>query len=187
MGLAIQIIHVHYKGKTLSLLDSDDTTPLYTVQIPTKGLKMSLSHVESTAPSPPPYEAKPHEANKPFATATFSALSTLVTLTIHSRHIQRQREKTFNRTYVFTTPEGEALRWENDGVLSGDWKLLDANNGVRARFRNKVFSSSELGSFEVVDVKGEEERDLIVMSGLAMLAMVQSTLLAALVLTGGED
>jgi len=71
--------------------------------------------------------------------------------------------------------------------LSGDWKLLGANGDVRARFRNKVFSSSELGSFEIVDVKGEKERDLIVMSGLATLAMVQSTLLAALIVTGGAD
>lgn len=72
-------------------------------------------------------------------------------------------------------------------MLSDDWKLVDGNNAVKARFRNKVFSTSELGGFEIVGSKGEEERDLIVLSGLAVLAMVQSTLLAASVVTGGED
>lgn len=79
-------------------------------------------------------------------------------------------------------------------MLSGDWKLVGVDSGsesrVRARFRNKVFSSSELGTFEIMgwkEIVQEEERDLIVVSGLAVLAMVQSTVLAALMLTGGED
>jgi len=72
-------------------------------------------------------------------------------------------------------------------MLSGDWKLVDVKSDkVKARFRNKVFSSSELGTFEVMGCE-EEERDLVVVSGLAVLVMVQSTVLAVLVLTGGED
>jgi hypothetical protein len=147
---------------------------------------MSLFHGAFIPSSPPPYEKglKPEETSKSLATATSSALSTLVTLTIHSRQIQLRRRKAFNRTYVFTGPEEEAFRWESDGMLSGDWKLVDGNDTVKARSRNKVFSTSELGSFEIVGVMAEEERDLIVMSGLAVLVMVQSTLLAALVLTG---
>jgi hypothetical protein len=195
MAPSIQILHVHYQGKKLSILDSDDITPLYNVHIPANGMKMSLSH---SAPldgsSPPPYSPTLQGTSKPIATATFSALSTLVTLNIHSRQLSLQREKTFNRNYIFTNANGEALRWENEGMLSGDWKLVDVDNGsgggVRARFRNKVFSSSELGTFEVMGWKErvqEEERDMIVVSGLAVLAMVQSTVLAALVLTGGED
>lgn len=64
---------------------------------------------------------------------------------------------------------------------------MDGEENVKARFRNKVFSSTELGSFEVVGKCDEEERDLIVGSGLAVLAMVQSTLLAVLILSGGQD
>jgi hypothetical protein len=182
---SIQILHVHYLGKQLSILDSDDSTPVYAVQIPSKGLKMSLSRrgpLDNS--SPPPYEPTSPGNSKSFATATFGALSTAVTLTIHSRQISLQREKTFTRKYIFTSATGAALRWENDGMLSGDWKLVDVNSAVKARFRNKVFSSSELGTFEIMGMK-EEERDLVVMSGLVVLAMVQSTLLAALVLTGG--
>jgi hypothetical protein len=188
MAPSIQILHVHYQGKKLSILDSDDTTPIYSVDIPAKGMKMFLSHgVSFDSSSPPPYELATRETSKPFASAKFGALSTLVSLTVHSRHIALQREKTFNRNYIFASAKGEALRWENDGMLSGDWKLVGAADAVKARFRNKVFSSSELGTFELMGVAEDEERDLVVMSGLAVLAMVQSTLLAALVLTGGED
>jgi hypothetical protein len=199
MALSIQILRVHYQGKTLFILDSDDTTSLYTVHIPTRGLKMSLSHGGSVPhTSPPPYSLASQENTKhslapPKKAPNFSqqqhspAPSTLVTLTVHSRQIALQRENTFNRNYIFTSANREALRWESDGMLSGDWKLVGANNVVRARLRNKVFSTSELGSFEILGVKDEEERDLIVTSGLAVLVIVQSTLLAALVLTGGED
>ena len=58
--------------------------------------------------------------------------------------------------------------------------MLGGIGDVRARFSNKVFSSSVLGIFEIVGVEGEKERDLIVMSRLAMFPMVQSTLFALL-------
>ncbi|KAE9367048.1 hypothetical protein N431DRAFT_316347, partial [Stipitochalara longipes BDJ] len=182
-----QILHVHYQGKKLSILDSDDTTFIYTVKIPSQGMKLSLSHSINSAPPPySPTSEEPIKPTAPIATATFAALSTSVSLTIHSLQITLQREKNFNRTYVFINSHGVPLRWENDGMLSGDWKLVDVkSNEVKARFRNKVFSSSELGTFEVMGCE-EEERDLIVVSGLAVLVMVQSTVLAALVLTGGE-
>ncbi|KAN0091908.1 hypothetical protein V8E51_017755 [Hyaloscypha variabilis] len=188
MAPSIQILHVHYRGKKFSILDSDDSTPIYTVQIPSQGMKLSLSPSISWTHKPySPTSQEPSKPTKPIATATFAALSTSVAVTIHSLQLTLQREKTFNRSYIFTNANGTALRWENDGMLSGDWKLVDVkSNAVQARFRNKVFSSSELGTFEVMGCE-EEERDLVVVSGLAVLVMVQSTVLAALVLAGGED
>lgn len=58
---------------------------------------------------------------------------------------------------------------------------------MKARFRNKVFCASELGSFEIVGEMQDEERDAVVISGLAMLTMVQSGQLALVVLVGGKD
>lgn len=43
---------------------------------------------------------------------------------------------------------------------------------MKARFRNKVFCASELGSFEIVGEMQDEERDAVVISGLVMLTMV---------------
>lgn len=54
------------------------------------------------------------------------------------------------------------------------------------RFRNKVFCTDELGSFEIVGDVDSDERDMAVISGLAMLTMVQSGTLALLVLVGGK-
>lgn len=101
-------------------------------------------------------------------------------------------------------------------MWTGDFKLVDAKEVVRARFRNKVLSTAEVGSFEILDAgerawqgkvegegKGESEgkRDVdadvdvderwrfvdeVVISGLGMLIMVQSGGLAMMVLFGGD-
>ena len=64
---------------------------------------------------------------------------------------------------------------------------MDKSENVLARFRNKVFSTTEVGSFEILGVREEEERDMIVITGLSMLAMVQSTQLGLMVIAGGQE
>lgn len=121
---------------------------------------------------------------KSIATASFGALSTEVTLNIHSRVVPLSRAQLLTRTYNFKTPKGEAMFWKADGALTGDFKLVDKTERVVARFHNKVFSTSELGSFEIVGELDSNDRDAFVISGLAMLTMVQSGTLALLVLVG---
>ena len=176
MALPIQMIHVHYQGYTLSLLDSDDHTPIYAVKIPPKAMQMSITHSYKS-----PY------IEKPFAVASFGALSTEVKLNLYGRIIPLRRDQTFTRTYTFTEPKGETLFWKSDGILSGDFKLVDKSEIVLARFRNKVFSTTEVGSFEILGMREEEERDMIIITGLSMLAMVQSTQLGLMVIAGGQE
>ena len=76
--------------------------------------------------------------------------------------------------------------WKADGALTGDFKLVDKTERVLARFRNKVFCTDELGSFEIVGNADSDERDMAIISGLAMLTMVQSGMLELLVLIGGK-
>jgi len=40
--------------------------------------------------------------------------------------------------------------WKADGALTGDCKFVEKSERVVARFRNKVFGTDELGSFEIV-------------------------------------
>jgi hypothetical protein len=63
----------------------------------------------------------------PFAIASFAALSAEVNLSlnIYGRLISLRRDRAFIRTYTFTNPKGETLFWVSDGVLSGDFKLVD--------------------------------------------------------------
>ena len=150
MALPLRMIRIHYRGSTLSVLDSDDQTPIYTVKVCSKLPQMSLF----------PASESPSDS-KPSATASFSPISTEVTLTIDGRSITLRREKTFTRTYKFSSSTGDVLFRRADGALTGDFKLVDKKETVIARFHNKVFSTTEVGSFEVVGVcgRGGDSRD----------------------------
>jgi hypothetical protein len=166
------MIRIHYRGNTLSLLDTDDLTPLYIVKVTSSLPQISL--FPPTNPSP-----------TPLATASFNLLSTEVILSLSGQPIPLRREKTFTRTYTFTSSSsGEVLFWRADGALTGDFKLVDKKERVIARFHNKVFSTTEVGTFELVGELSEGEIQEVVMSGLGMLVMVQSGTLALMVVAG---
>lgn len=67
--------------------------------------------------------------------------------------------------------------------MSGDFKLVDGKGEVYAWFRNKVFSTTELGRFEIME--GMEGRQVeVLVTGLAMLAMVQSGKFGLMIIAG---
>lgn len=67
--------------------------------------------------------------------------------------------------------------------MSGDFKLVSDMGQVVAWFRNKVFSTTELGRFEIM--AGMDGREVeVLLTGLAMLAMVQSGKFGLMVIAG---
>ncbi|PVH89124.1 hypothetical protein DL98DRAFT_508251 [Cadophora sp. DSE1049] len=179
MGLPAQILHVYYEGLTLSVLDSDDKTSLYTVKC--------LPFAFQILPSAP-------TTDSPIASSSFSILTTNVKLLLHSRAILLYREKTFTRSYTYISPGAsneygdekaveQKMHWEAEDIMSGDFKLVDPKGEVCAWFRNKVFSTAELGRFEIM--KGLEGREVeVLLTGLAMLAIVQSGKFGLMVIGG---
>lgn len=181
MTLPIQIIHIHYQGKLLILRDSDDKTPLYTVKVCRKTPQMTMTRsapgVQDTTISP---EKHKHD-DFAICTASFKGLKVNVDLTVRGRRILLNRQSLMSTTYDFdSVVKGSKLFWEADGALSGDFRLVDERGCVVARFRNKLFSNTEVGALEMVGVT-EVLREEIVISGLAMLAMVQSMNLCQMV------
>lgn len=173
MALFTQIINVHYKGNYLSLLASDNRTPLYTVK---------------TSSQPPQMAMFRHgDDSNLTGSASFQHFSTEVSLTIRGRVVPLQRDKFLSRTSHFTSSSEEVLWWKPDGALTGNFKLVDKKEQIWARFRNKVLSTAEVGSFEIIRERGEEFVDETVMSGLGMLVMVQSCGLAMMVIFGGNS
>lgn len=184
MSIAVQMIHIHYRGKFLSLLDSDDSTPLYTVKVCRQTPQIQLvrhqnSHVMN--------DEHNSDNQSSLCTASFKKLSTEVTLSICGHGVLLRRPDIFSRTYNFESISlrGTILRWEADGALTGDFKLINTrDNHVLCRFHNRVFSVVEVGSFEIIGALSEELKYEIVISGLAVLVMVQSLNLAGMVLMG---
>lgn len=181
MPLAIQMIHVHFGTSFLSLLDSDDQTPLYTVKITRETPQMQLVVLQDTN------DTNDVGMEPRLCTATFKILSMEVKLSIHGHAVVLRRPNTFSRTYSLESIAlpGTTLLWEADGALTGDFKLLRKDNRqVLSRFRNKVLSTTELGSFEIVgEVTGGLKEEILI-SGLGVLVMVQSLNLAGMVLVG---
>ncbi|KAJ5601064.1 hypothetical protein N7510_010598 [Penicillium lagena] len=180
----IQMIHIHYRGKFLSLLDSDDATPLYTVKVCRETPQMELVRMNRSAAAQNTSPQIPEPC-----TASFNYLSLNVSLSIRGIQVRLKRHGTFSRTYAFesTASPGTTMLWEADGALTGDFKLSDQFTGrVVARFRNRLFSTSEVGSLEMIGEVEEVLQEEIVISCLAVLVMVQSLNLATMVLVGGS-
>jgi hypothetical protein len=172
MSLPVCLVRIHYRGNTLSLLDTDDLIPLYTVKVTSRLSQMSIFPPNNPSPTP-------------LATASFNLLSTEAILSLSNQSIPLRREKTFTRTYTFTSLSSEeVLFWRADGALTGDFKLVDKKERVVARFHNKVFSTTEVWTFELVGELSEGKIQEVVMSGLGMLVMVQSGTLALMVVAG---
>lgn len=178
------MIHIHYSGKYLNLLDSDDRTPLYRLKVWPRTPQMEM--VRASGDDSPQPSATP-SAPQTICTAAFKNFSLQVKLNVHGQEVQLRRESPLTRTYNFNSSVARtALTWEADGALTGDYRLIDPCGSVVARFRNKLLSSHEVGSFEIVGECGERFKDEIVISGLAVLAMVQSLSLATMVVVGGS-
>ncbi|OKP12885.1 hypothetical protein PENSUB_1617 [Penicillium subrubescens] len=184
MSIPIQMIHIHYRGKFLSLLDSDNSTPLYTVKVCRETPQIQLMRRQD---SHVPHSEDSTDSQSSLCTASFQKLSMEVTLSIHGSRVILRRPDTFSRTYGLESVSlpGTTLRWEADGALTGDFKLVNTRDcEVLCRFHNKVFSVAEVGSFEMIGTLSEELKNEIVVSGLAVLVMVQSLNLAGMVLMG---
>ncbi|OTA56770.1 hypothetical protein K449DRAFT_468067 [Hypoxylon sp. EC38] len=194
MSFSVQMIHVHYHGRYLKLLDSDDETPLYSVRVSRESPQMAMVRVMKPTllgkhgkTEPAVYHA-PNGSTKDVnaCTAAFRALSLGVTMRIRGKEVRLERSSALSRTYNFLSAGAETrLTWEADGALSGDFRLVErAQHSVLARFRNKLFSNAEVGTFEVVGNVSELLREEILISGLSVLVMVQSLNLATMVLFG---
>lgn len=145
MSTPIQMIHIHYRPKSLLLLDSDNKTPLYTVRVCREAPQMQLARLNN-----PPDSA---HVDVGLCTASFKMLSMNVTLSLHGHEVHLRHPNTFTRTYGFDSIElqGITLHWESDGALTGEFKVVDQDSGqVLSRFRNRLWTVEEVGSFEMV-------------------------------------
>lgn len=130
------------------------------------------------------------ESNTPWksrvCTATFKLTSLQVRLSIREHEdVPFTRDQIFSTKYTFASPffDSAILTWKADGALSGNYMLTDDAKGtVLARFRNKLFSFTEVGTLETTEDFESDFKDEIVISALAMLVMVQSLQLGMMVI-----
>ncbi|GFF40416.1 hypothetical protein IFM46972_06206 [Aspergillus udagawae] len=210
--MAIQTITITYTdGKYLSLVDAASRTPLYHVKVCRQVPQMEMIRL-SPAPRDDTDQAFPQDESAYFQrrvyTAQFKMTSLNVQLQIREhRDVLLSRKSILSTSYSFTSPamcaantrsspsspaSSPILTWEADQTGNlGDFRLVneaenESDRGVLARFRNKAFSNEQVGTFEVVAGLDQLVKDEAVISGLAMLSMVQSINLAGMVMLGGS-
>jgi hypothetical protein len=206
--MAFQTITITYTdGKYLSLLDAASRTPLYHVKVCRQVPQMEMIRL-SPAPSDDTDQAFPQDESAYFQrrvyTAKFKMTSLNVQLQIRERRdVLLSRKSILSTSYSFTSPAMSAantmsslsspiLTWEADRTGNlGDFRLVNETENVSdrkllARFRNKAFSNEQVGTFEVDAGLNQLVKDEAVISGLAMLSMVQSINLAGMVMLGGS-
>jgi hypothetical protein len=206
--MAFQTITITYTdGKYLSLVDAASRTPLYHVKVCRQVPQMEMIRL-SPAPSDDTDQAFPQDESAYFQrrvyTAKFKMTSLNVQLQIREhRDVLLNRKSILSTSYSFTSPAMSAantmsslsspiLTWEADQTGNlGDFRLVNETENVSdrkllARFRNKAFSNEQVGTFEVDAGLNQLVKDEAVISGLAMLSMVQSINLAGMVMLGGS-
>jgi hypothetical protein len=206
--MAFQTITITYTdGKYLSLVDAASRTPLYHVKVCRQVPQMEMIRL-SPAPSDDTDQAFPQDESAYFQrrvyTAKFKMTSLNVQLQIRERRdVLLSRKSILSTSYSFTSPAMSAantmsslsspiLTWEADRTGNlGDFRLVNETENVSdrkllARFRNKAFSNEQVGTFEVDAGLNQLVKDEAVISGLAMLSMVQSINLAGMVMLGGS-
>lgn len=204
-NMAPQTININYTPEgRLSLIDNTTGSPLYHVKVTRQSPQMEmirLSPASSQEDSSFPADEEAYLASR-VSTAQFKMSSLNVKLRIRDHHdIELKRKGILSTSYSFSSPALTAaaidttqrtLCWEADDTDNtlGDFRLVvDATGEVdrRAlvRFRNRAFSNERVGKFELDSDLDQPLKDEAVISGLAMLAMVQSMNLAGMVMFKG--
>jgi hypothetical protein len=206
--MAFQTITITYTdGKYLSLLDAASRTPLYHVKVCRQVPQMEMIRL-SPAPSDDTDQTFPQDESAYFQRRVYTAKFKLTSLNVQlqireHRDVLLNRKSILSTSYSFTSPAMSAantmsslsspiLTWEADQTGNlGDFRLVNETENVShrkllARFRNKAFSNEQVGTFEVDAGLNQLVKDEAVISGLAMLSMVQSINLAGMVMLGGS-
>ncbi|RHZ53281.1 hypothetical protein CDV55_101885 [Aspergillus turcosus] len=211
--MALQTITITYTdSKYLSLVDAASRTPLYHVKVCRQVPQMEMICLSPVPSDERNDRAFPEDENAYFQrrvyTAKFKMTSLNVQLQIREhRDVLLSRKSILSTSYSFTSPALSAatttscssspasssiLTWEADQTGNlGDFRLVkeaenELDRRVLARFRNKAFSNEQVGTFEVDTGLDQLVKDEAVISGLAMLSMVQSINLAGMVMLGGS-
>lgn len=187
MSKPAQTINIIYSSKSLNLVDCHTLEPLYKVKVDRHVPQLEMRRLQTTRSSA---DDTLLENNTPWTnrvcTATFKLTSFQVRLSIRKHEdVPFTRDQIFSTKYTFASPffDSTILTWKADGALSGNYMLIDDAKGtVLARFRNKLFSVTEVGMLEITEDFEANFKDEIIISALAMLVMVQSLQLGMMVI-----
>lgn len=152
-------LHLYYRDghSRLEVLDSDKQTVLYIVY-------RTSSKPHLTICRAPTYNNTPE---KMVGQVSFHHFSSDIDLNMVGGEVTMKKKGMLSSTY-HVSGDGIRWRWERDGALTSNLKLVDemGGKGVLATFENASWSVKKQGKL-VVGVDGGREWDVVVVTGLA--------------------
>ena len=142
-------------------MDSDKTTPIYTINSNSGGMFSSKPHMTIL-----------NAATGAIAgTVTFHQMSSTIDLEIHGRPIAFDKPGVFTSAHEFRSlATGQLFKWKRDGVFSGgDLKCIDQQDQMVANFENSAWSMKKDGKFEIGPMVQGPFMDEVLISGIAAM------------------
>ncbi|KAI9720670.1 MAG: hypothetical protein M1812_002850 [Candelaria pacifica] len=164
-----RLLHIYHEGhseRRASIKDSSKTT-LYSID---------LHHW-----------SKPHmvvfagDSKNEIGTVAFHSLSSTMDLTVRGTEFSLKNDKYWTQQYSFVSrATGRKFRWKMESLWTmNDFVCMDEKDMPIAKFEGSTWALRKLGKIELVQGLDGALLDEVLMSGLAMVEMVQRTKKAA--------
>lgn len=161
-----RILHINYgnwKVTRISVLDTDEETPLYNVKVALKKPQMTF---------------EPASSETPFATIVFHALHTRIDATIRDSIFTMTTHFSLNSLYSWASPalQGATLTWKSK-LTKIDLECVDEKGVVVAMFHFAKISMKKAGRLEVMDRRACDDNpaflEEIMVTGLAFACYME--------------
>jgi hypothetical protein len=151
-------IHIYYRSghERLVATAADKQTVLYTVHRQT--CKPHMSFYRS-------YPSPNGESALFIGTASFHHFKSDINVEVANVDIGMKKKGFMSNTYSFSAGPQGRWKWERDGALTSNLKLVDSHGYTIARFNNASWSVTKQGTFDILGMM--DQLDLIMVSGLA--------------------
>ncbi|CAF9916476.1 MAG: hypothetical protein ALECFALPRED_010732 [Alectoria fallacina] len=178
----LRTLNVYDKGSTYTILDTDDTTLLYTIGWNANSAPhMTVIHTDDR--SNIAGTATYHSTNRlGFSTAS------KITLKLSSGTVSLNKEGGFFSTDKRTLRSavmGEVY-WKGGYSSSGFMKLVDGTGKSLVEYKDKRVSMNRMGVLEIHVELGQEALDEVVVSGIAMLSEERTSMAGTAAAMSGQ-
>ena len=141
----------------LTILDTDDKTPLYTIELHS----VTKPHVIIRSAS----------TSAMVGTARFRSLAKRIELEIHGQAVNMEFRGVFKSGLTYRSPafNGATLTWKKNGMGSSDMVCVDEKELPIAKYEKKNWSMKQRGTLDLMGMaQGSPAMDEIVITAMAM-------------------
>lgn len=177
-----RLLHLYNQGtsrRVVRVLDSDNATPLYTINANRGGLFSSKPHMT----------VQNVTTGAMVGTVNFHSMSSTIDVQIHGKTMLLDRVGLFSREREFRSATCvQTFKWKRDGMSSGgNLKCVDQSDQVVATFEAKTWATKKDSKFELAATVQGPLIDELMVTGVAIAEYQRRQKAAAETSTSAAD